>query len=77
MKNMKLKVFALMMVVALASCNKDNETDEPEQNPLPEVITDKTTDTVSANLEVLPQNVGDDFTFNIVKQLNTAPKCWR
>ena len=69
---MKLKVFALMMVVALASCNKDNETDEPEQNPLPEVITDKTTDTVSANLEVLPQNVGDDFTFNIVKQLNTA-----
>ena len=74
MKNMKLKVFALMMVVALASCNKDNETDEPEQNPLPEVITDKTTDTVSANLEVLPRNVGDDFTFNIVKQLNTAQK---
>lgn len=74
MRNMKLKVFALMMVVALASCNKDNETDEQEHNPLPEVITDKTTDTVSANLEVLPQNVGDDFTFNIVKQLNTAQK---
>ena len=75
---MKLKVFALMMVVALASCNKDNETIEPEPEPQPqpqpEVIVNTTTDTISVSLEVLPQNVGDDFTFNIVKQLNTATK---
>ena len=66
---MKKSVFAALIIAgfAFAACDKNDNT-EPEPNPSEQTLFD----TTYINLGALTDNSDGDFTFNIVKQLNTS-----
>ena len=66
---MKKTVFAALFIAgfAFAACDKNDNT-EPDPNPSGRTLFD----TTDINLGALTDNSDGDFTFNIVKQLNTS-----